>query len=286
MIVTARASEFPGSMRTLELGVLAPEPATQFLLERTEGKRAAAPDDAADARALADELGGLALGLEQAGAYIARQRIGLERYLALWREKRESVLKWFDKTVMSYDHDVGLAATWAASVEKLSPESRRLLDRLAFLAPDPIPDSMLDVVIPGEADDHNAHEARAGLYDYSLITRSTGEDGSAKGFVVHRLVQDFARRAMPTKRRGKALREAVGWVNNGFIGDPRDVRSWPVLDPLAPHALAVALRGYARGIAESTERLFGILGLLLGEKARFAEAEPLIRRALETMKTG
>ena len=52
---------------------------------------------------------------------------------------------------MSYDHDVGLAATWAASVEKLSPESRRLLDRLAFLAPDPIPESLIDVPVPGEA---------------------------------------------------------------------------------------------------------------------------------------
>ena len=69
---------------------------------------------------LAEELGGLALGLEQAGAYIARQRIGFAGYLTLWREKRESVLTWFDKTLMSYDHDVGLAATWAASVEKLN----------------------------------------------------------------------------------------------------------------------------------------------------------------------
>ena len=116
--------------------------ATEFLLQRTRDDRAPAADDAAQARELAHELGGLALGLEQAGAYIARQRIGFARYLMLWREKRESVLNWFDKTTMSYDHDVGLAATWAASVEKLTPESRRLLDRLAFLAPDPIPDSL------------------------------------------------------------------------------------------------------------------------------------------------
>ena len=69
----------------------------------------------------------------------------------LWREKRENVLKWFDPTTMNYNHDVGLAATWATSVEKLSPESRRLLDRLAFFAPDPIPESLLDVAMPGEA---------------------------------------------------------------------------------------------------------------------------------------
>ena len=102
---------------------------------------------------------------------------------------------------MSYAHDTGVAATWATSADRLSPESRRLLDRLAMLAPDPIPDSLLDVAVPGEAADYDAHKARAGLYAYSLITGATGKDGSTKGFVMHRLVQDFARRAMTDGQR-------------------------------------------------------------------------------------
>jgi len=58
------------------------------------------------------------------------------------------VLDWFGPALTSYDRR--LATTWATSVERLSPESRRLLDRLAMLAPDPIPDSLLDVAVPGE----------------------------------------------------------------------------------------------------------------------------------------
>ncbi len=62
-------------------------------------------------------------------------------YAALWREKRaDRARNGSTRTLMSYDHDVGLAATWATSVEKLSRESRRLLERLAFLGPDPIPE--------------------------------------------------------------------------------------------------------------------------------------------------
>ncbi len=280
LIVTARAANFPASLRRLPLDVLDEDAATAFLMERTRDGRAPTGDDEAQARALAEELGGLALGLEQAAAYIARQGIGFKRYLALWREKRASVLEWFDRTETSYDHDVGLAMTWATSVEKLTPESRRLLDRLAFLATDPIPDSLLDVAVPGEAADYDAHEARAGLYAYSLITRASGEHGAAKGFVIHRLVQDFARRAMTKARGGAALRGALRWVNAAFVGGSTDVRNWPVLEPLAPHALAVARRADDAAIAEPTGRLFNQLAILSYAKARYAEAERLYRRAL------
>ena len=101
---------------------------------------------------LARELGGLALGLEQAGAHIATDRIGFARYLKLWSESREKALAWADATVTGSDRT--LATTWATSVARLSPESRRLLERLAFLAPDPVPDSLLDVAVPGEAPDY------------------------------------------------------------------------------------------------------------------------------------
>ena len=154
------------------------------------------------------------------------------------------------------------------------------LDRVAFLAPDPIPNSLIDVAVPGEAPDYDAYEARAGLYAYSLATQAKGEDGAAKGFVVHRLVHDFARRAMTAERRGEALREALEWINPAFVGDPWDVRTWPVLDPLAPHALAVAHRADEIGIAEPTAQLFGTTGLLFHAKARYAEAEPLLPRAM------
>jgi len=270
VLVTARASNFPASLRKLELDVLDETAATEFLLERTRDDRAPAAGDADKAGEIAQELGGLALGLEQAGAYIAKRRIGFAHYLTLWRESREKVLGWFDRSLTSYDHDAGLAATWATSVDRLSAESRRLLDRLAMLAPDPIPDSLLDVAVPGETGNYDAHEALAGLYDYSFITRATGDDGSAKGFVIHRLLQDFARRAMTEQRRGEALREALAWVNSAFVGSAVDVRSWPVLDPLAPHTLAVARRGDEVGTAVPTGSLFGELGRLFYVKAHYA----------------
>ena len=202
-------------------------------------------------------------------------RIPFARYLKLWTENREKALAWADSTLTGSEKT--LATTWAASVERLSPESRKLLDRLALFAPEPIPDSLFDVSVPGEAPGYDVAEARAGLADYSLITQAKGD--AAQGWVVHRLVQDFARLATSEERRPKALHEALEWVNAAFVGDTDDVRSWPVFDPRAPHALAVAHRADEAGIAEPTGRLFNQLGVLFDAKARYAEAEQLKRRA-------
>ena len=170
------------------------EPATQFLLERTADDRQRAKDDEAQAHTLARELGGLALGLEQAGAQIAAAHISFARYLKLWNDNREKALGWSDPTMIGAERT--LATTWATSVARLSAESLRLLDRLAMLAPDPIPDSLLDVPVPGEAADYDVQKARAELFAYSLIAQAKSEDNVSMGLVVHRLVQDFARRAM------------------------------------------------------------------------------------------
>ena len=281
VVVSARASNFPAGVRKLQVSMLDEDAAAQFLLDRTDDDRSKSKDDIALAhelaRTLARELGGLALGLEQAGAHIATDRIGFARYLKLWSESREKALGWAEATVT--DSDRTLATTWATSVARLSPESRRLLERLAFLAPDPVPDSLLDVAVPGAMPHTDAYKARAGLYAYSLISALTSEDG-APGFVVHRLVQDFARRAMSDERRDQALREALEWVDTVFVGDPQDVRDWPLLDPLTAHALAVARHADAAEIIGATARLFNNLGVLFDTKADYVEAEDFKRRAL------
>ena len=179
VVVTARASNFPAFVRKLEVSTLDENAAAQFLLDRTEADRSKSKDDAA----LALDAG--------AGAWRPRARVGAggRAYCdrshrlcslseALERESR-TALAWTDATVTGSERT--LATTWATSVARLSPESRRLLDRLAFLAPDPVPDSLLDVAVPGEAADTDAFAARGGLYAYSLISSVTAEDGGAAG---------------------------------------------------------------------------------------------------------
>jgi hypothetical protein len=114
VVITSRLSNFAAHIEPLELDVLTLDDAADFLLDRTKGRRRVATDDNVRVREVAVELGRLALALEQAGAYIAKQRLTFGQYLERWRSKRDEILSWFDKTVTGYPHSI--AVIWQTSV--------------------------------------------------------------------------------------------------------------------------------------------------------------------------
>jgi tetratricopeptide (TPR) repeat protein len=273
VVVTSRLADFSGNFQPLELDVLSVDDAASFLLARTERRRRTAPYDEDNALEVARELGQLALALEQAAAFIGKRRLTFTQYLEQWRSKRGEALAWFDETVTGYPRSV--AVTWQTSVAQLTEGGRRFLQRLAWLAPEKIPESLLDTPIPG-AEGESPRDAYEDLAGYSLVTR----DAERPFFLVHRLVQDVTRRSLLGAARPSRLSDALGWVNAAFAGDSSDVRKWPTLDPLLPHARTVAAYADDAAIPEPTAQLMNQLGQLLYNKALHAEAEPLWRRAL------
>ncbi len=273
MLITSRLNNYSNAVKLVPVDVLAENDAAAFLLVRTGGKRRQQADDSRQAGILAAELGYLPLALEQAGAYIGQRRLSFAAYAEQYRQQTESVLAWYDPRLMTYPKSV--AITWQTSFDRLGEHSRHLLQRLAWLSPAPIPESLLDIPIPGLEGVNDPWADLAELEGYSLISRAS----DSPSFTVHKLVQEVTRRqgGDPEHRR---LREMLAWLYAALNGDPQDVRDWPVFDPLAPHA--IALVGYAdkRGIADPTGRLMNQLWILLHTKALYAEAEPLIRRAL------
>ncbi|GLT24638.1 hypothetical protein GCM10007933_41270 [Zoogloea oryzae] len=272
ILITSRLPNWSTAIHAREVAVLAPDSAADFLLLRTANRRATQPDDEADAARLAHELGYLALALEQAGAYIAKLRLSFGEYLERWQRQRSKVLEWFDPRLMQYHASV--AITWQTSFEQLTPSARRLLQRLAWLAPAPIPTTLLDVPIPGE----NA-DLREALVELEALSLARFSDNGGS-FTVHRLVQAVTQQDQATDPDHARLAEALQWVDDAFVGEPQDVRNWPILDPLADHAVAVADHGATNGLTGPCARLFNEVGVLLNAKAQYAEAESLKRRTL------
>jgi tetratricopeptide (TPR) repeat protein len=311
VLVTGNASSWSDAVQAQPVDGLSPAAAAEFLLQRTQAGRPAQPDDEASASALAAELEQLPLALELAGACIAQRRSSLAQYLVQWAWHREEAKAWLDARRTQCPAPVAIA--WHASFGLLSPPARRLLQRLAWLAPAPVPQALLDVAPPGRADDEgDPGDALAELAAYSLAVR--GDDRPV--FTVHRLVQELTRRRQGPRRAGvavtrmwrwlarrfprtaghrrwrgvpaaSALPQALGWIEDAFfLGDPMDARGWPLLDLLAPHALAAMHWADEAGMAGATAGLLGQAGMLFYAQARHAEAEPLMRRAVAVAEAG
>ncbi len=148
-----------------------------MLLDRTDGKRQTNSSDNTDARALAKDLGQLPLALEQAGAFICELGMSISQYHDEWREHDKDVLEWHDQRAMKYPRSV--AATWETSVSRFSEETRGLMRVLCWLAPDPIPLTLLDKLTTEENElSIRVRFAIAELVKYSFLKRSENKPKS------------------------------------------------------------------------------------------------------------
>jgi len=171
VLLTSRLTEFPLSVDPLDLGMLALPDAAALLLEGSAAGRPVAPDDTAQAEALAEALGRLALALTMAAATMRARQLSFAQYRAIWGNNRSRVIGWAKPEITGYHHAV--AETWRTSVDQLSGSGRHLLELLAFLAPDPVPAFLLDLPVPNVAFE-DSHAALDNLATYSLATRLGG----------------------------------------------------------------------------------------------------------------
>ena len=158
VIVTARASNFPALLAQRSNSTCStrtPRRSSCWSGRAASASRRADDEQAARARARARRPRARA----RTGRRLYRDSsaFGFARYLKLWSENREKALALVRRDPDGFGQRRS-PRPGSTSVERLSPESRRLLDRLAMLAPDPIPDSLLDVAVPGEAADYDAYE--------------------------------------------------------------------------------------------------------------------------------
>jgi tetratricopeptide (TPR) repeat protein len=270
VLITTRISNWSAGVETRQLSMLAEPDAVAFLLERTR-TRPRGHDDEVQSLLVARELGCLALALEQAGAYIDKLRLTFSEYLERWRQKRSDVLRWHDDRLIEYP--VSLSITWETTFGQLTPAGQRLLELVAWLAPEPIPLYCFEAP-PLAAAVPEPREALAVLASFSLARYET------EGVVIHPLVQEVARNRGDDVARAKSLRTALDTLDALAPSNPEDIRCWGSWALLAAHVRTSVVHADKAGIAEPTSRLMRDLGVYLDCRYQYREAEALYRRAL------
>jgi hypothetical protein len=242
VLITSRNALWPPG-QGVEVPVLDADVAAQFLVDRVGD-----PDERA-ALALAGELGGLPLALEQAATYIQASGDSLAGYLALFQRRRGDLLA----RGGSAGYPGTVATTWAlafAHLEQSTPAAAGLLRLLAYCAPEAIPLRLLlqprpgltDRLAPAVAevlaalldDELAAGDAVAALREYSLA-RPAG-DGSVS---VHRLVQAVTADQMPAELARAWRQAAAAVIEAALPADPQQPADWQVFAALLPHVRAV-----------------------------------------------
>jgi hypothetical protein len=240
VLITSRDQIWPPG-QALDVPVLDPEIAAQFLMDRTGDQ------DRKAALELAGELGGLPLALEQAAAYIQATADSLTGYLGSFRQRRDDLLARGEPT--GYDKTV--ATTWSLALRRLeesAPSPAGVLRLLACLAAEPVPLDLLladpqaeGKLAPGVAatigpllgDRLAVKDAFAALRRYSLVTPAG--DGLV---LVHRLVQAVTLARTSTDVADKWKQAAAALVEAAIPADTRLPTAWPVHAVLLPHARA------------------------------------------------
>jgi hypothetical protein len=100
LLITSRQANWSRQVSRVPLDVLNKEAAVAFLLERTGDDRRKTIEDDKIVSLIAEDLGYLALALEQAGAYISYQNLSLAKYRQDWLNNHGQVLEWYNKQWM------------------------------------------------------------------------------------------------------------------------------------------------------------------------------------------
>src|SRR5579859_1006747 len=292
ILITTRAYDMQRLAQRIEVETLPDGLGALFLLRRAALIASDAElsqvsiQDRALAMQITQELGGLPLALDQAGAYLEATGMSLAQYQQVYQQHRQVLLR--ERRARVNDHPEGVSTTWSLSFERVEEQQKaaaELLRLCAYLAPDAIPESIITqgaphlgaVLAEVSADPFRLSQAIEALRAYSLIQR----DPRTQTLSVHRLIQAVLHDSMGTEAE-KAWKERAVRAVDASCPNLDNVTQWNACEQWLPHARACAVWIEQEGLVNPVAaRLLNNAGYYLQARARYSEAEPMYRRALE-----
>lgn len=289
MLLTTRSHATATYAQPIEIREMTPDEGTYFLLRRAKvielvtSATEIAKEDSHAAQDISQALDGLPLALEQAGAYIEETGCTLSRYATLYQTHRNSLLQYKGGTSREYPYSV--ATTWSLAFESIrsTPLANTLLHFFAFLAPDAIPEEIFTegtailgaLFEPLALNPLTLDLAIKELLRYSLLRRN-----AAIGiFSMHRLVQAVLKDRLdePTQR---FWAEGVIKAVNHIFPDVQ-ATTWSTCQRyLAQAQVCTDLIEQWEIRCKEAQRLLYQTGCYLRDRAQYAQAETLLKRAV------
>ena len=236
VLITSRLGDWTEIAATVQIDVFARAESIAVLSARVRGLTGA------DADRLAAELGDLPLGIAQAAGYLASTGMPAGAYLNLLATRAAEILG--EGRPASYP--LPLASATRLAADRLAddePAAAELLRLCAFLAPEPVPITLVTTITA-------AHELPTALATraadpvaFGRLLAAIGQRALARidgeGLHMHRLSQAILRDHLTPAQAAAARATAEAVLAANDPGEHDDPASWPAWARMLPHLLAV-----------------------------------------------
>lgn len=225
----------------LELRELPIDEGAAFLRSMTVNDQTHGENEAS--RMIASRLEGLPLAIEQIGAIIRRQRLGLQAFLDIYKGDAELEALQDQRIARKRGYEHSIASVWALG--DLPAGSLAILNVISFLDPTSIQVHLLMDNLAVSNDGVYPKSLPAFMVDLNQLVQGSIISQSADGaeLRIHRLVQDVARARMRKVGILEASFDSVVnilWtafpkITRGGVGRAQKVDRWAKCAQLFPH---------------------------------------------------
>ncbi len=195
-----------------------------------------------DADKLAAELGDLPLAIAQAAGFMADTGMTADEFLVLLHTRAGQLLA--QGAPASYPRSLAAATGMIADrLARQDPAAAELASVCAFLAPEPIPESLFTAavsVLPGELA-ARAADPLAWRQTLAHLTRQSLARIDHRGLQMHRLTQAILRDRLTPAQAAATRQYAEAIQAASDPGDMANPATWPRWAQLTPHVLAADL---------------------------------------------
>jgi tetratricopeptide (TPR) repeat protein len=289
ILITTRAHRTGHIARHVDLAPMQANDGALLLLRRAKllipgtTLNEASEADNIFAKEIVNEVHGLPLALDQAGAYIEETGRGLPDYVNLYQQYASSLLK--RRGASGPDHPASVTATFSLSFEKLktlNPTSIEMLEFCAFLHPDAIPEEMIVAgasVLPpllriAATDPIELDRAIEDLLKFSFVRR----EPTRNILIMHRLVQGVVKDTLNQDKQQEYVEQIVRLINTVFPS--AEFSNWLECQRYLPQAQACAklIQQQSVLLPEASQLLYRV-GTYLYQRGLYDQAEVILLQA-------
>jgi len=194
--------------------------------------------DTSSLERLLNVLGHIPLAITQAAAFMNRNSMSLQKYLAALEKDEQNLVDHLSEDLRDHRREPGFPnsvfRTWKLSFDQIQaqePSTAKVFSLMAMLDWQQIPESLICNAVERDIDFTTAIGTLVG---FSLVSKGINQET----FAMHRLVQLSVRQWLEHEdRKGHYARQALQLLANRFPHS--DYENWQMCESLLPHAQQV-----------------------------------------------